>query len=95
MPKHQFEKGNPGGPGRPKTPQEIKDAMRMATPKAIEYLKKLMDDEAANPRDRLKAAELIMDRGYGKPAQEINISGDSKLELIFDPILKDELGKDD
>ena len=86
-----FGKGNPGGPGRPKTDPEIKAMFKAATPRAAEFLVKVIADTKARVGDRIKAAEVIIDHGLGKAAQEISITGDSKLVISFDPILKEEL----
>ena len=72
--KGQFKKGNPGG-GRPKIPEEIRDAARAASPKAIEILIKIMTNDDTNDGDRIKAAVAILNRAYGTPAQSVEISG--------------------
>lgn len=72
--KGQFKKGNPGG-GRPKLPEEIRDAARAASPKAIETLIKIMDNDDCNDGERIKAAVAILNRAYGTPAQSVEISG--------------------
>ncbi len=38
---------------------------------AIAVIKSIMDDPLAEPKDRLKAAEALLDRGHGKAAQAI------------------------
>lgn len=39
--------------------------------RAIEVLTEVMDDWSAEDRDRIRAAEAVLDRGYGKPNQAI------------------------
>jgi hypothetical protein len=90
-PKKPFEVGNPGGPGRPKTDPEIKAMFKAATPEAAEYLIGLIRNAKSRPADRIRACEIIFDRGYGKPAQEVQITGDRTFNIVFDPILKEEL----
>lgn len=34
--------------------------------------------ESADVKDRLKAVEMLMDRGWGKPAQAVEVSGEVK-----------------
>jgi HEAT repeat protein len=39
------------------------------TERAIDTLAQIMSDEFAEDRDRIRAAESILDRGHGKPLQ--------------------------
>ena len=59
---------NPGG--RPKLPAEIRDLAQLASPRAIEKVIELMGNE--DPRVALAAAQVILDRGYGKPVQSVD-----------------------
>lgn len=79
-----FVKGqvaNPGG--RPKIPEDIKQAFKDLTPKAIETLQKILDDDNAKYADKIKAAEIIMDRGYGKPTQALDVDVNKLPQVIF------------
>ena len=68
----KFKKGVSGNPnGRPKIPQEFKDIVKANTVKAINTLVNIMDDASAKEADRIKAAEIVIDRAYGKAAQPI------------------------
>ncbi len=60
--------------GRPKIPDNVKEALRAASPKAVEVLIQLLDDKKS--LIRLEAAKTILDRAYGKPAQSQDISFD-------------------
>jgi hypothetical protein len=64
--------GNAGG--RPKLPEELKIRLRNLTPLAIDAMENIMMNEDNKPSDRLKAAELIYDRAYGKPIQQVDAS---------------------
>jgi hypothetical protein len=63
---------NPGG--RPKLPEELKAAFRAAAPEALEVLEKVMRSTKAAPAARIKAAEVILNRGYGTPTQSVELT---------------------
>lgn len=69
----KFLPGNPGG-GRPKIPDDVKEATRAACPKAVAVLVALLDDKKS--LIRLEAAKTLLDRAYGKPTQMQDISLD-------------------
>ena len=66
------QSGNPGG--RPKIPEDVKEATRAACPKAVAVLVELLDDK--KPLVRLEAAKTLLDRGYGKAVQMQDVSLD-------------------
>lgn len=68
----RFLPGNPGG-GRPPIPAELRELAQAAAPRAIEIALELMET-ATNERVRLAAAEVLLDRGYGKPAQAVDVT---------------------
>jgi hypothetical protein len=67
------QKGNPGG--RPKLPEELKLAFRRAAPDALAVLERVMRSSKARPGDRIRAAEVILNRGYGTPTQSVELTG--------------------
>lgn len=69
----RFAVGNSGG-GRPKIPEDVKEATRAACPKAVAVLVELLDDK--KPLIRLEAAKTLLDRGYGKAVQMQDVSLD-------------------
>lgn len=73
----RFVKGNKSG-GRPRLPEELKADFRAAAPRALEVLLDILNDDEAAARDRIRAAEIILDRGYGKPAQAVELSTDAQ-----------------
>lgn len=72
----QFEKGRSGNPGgRPKIPEEVKDAARAHTMDAIRTLAEVCRGKKMSPAARVSAATALLDRGWGKPVQTSEISG--------------------
>ena len=58
------------GPGRPKIPQDIKEAARAFSPMALETLAHWAERKKSHPAS-IAAANALLDRAYGKPSQEI------------------------
>jgi len=77
---------NPGG--RPKIPEDIKEAARAASPKAIQVLVSIMENEEANQGERIKAAIAILNRAYGTPAQSVEITGKEDKPLAIKVIFE-------
>ena len=74
-----FKKGGPGGPGAPKKLPELDKLLadilgeeKDGITEAEVILKKI--SQMARSGD-LRAAEVLLDRGYGKPRQSIQHSG--------------------
>lgn len=79
-----FEKGKSGNPGgRKKVPEDIKQAFREQSPKALEVLTYIVNNPEAKDSDRIKAAECILDRAYGKPSQEVSLDMNSIPQVVF------------
>lgn len=64
------ESGNPSG--RPKVPTEVKEILKAAAPGAAKLLVEMVADEAQKPELRIKCAETVLDRVYGKAVQPID-----------------------
>lgn len=63
-----FQPGQSGNPaGRRREVSEVRELARKHTTAAIEALVKSLED----PKQRVAAANALLDRGYGKPVQEI------------------------
>lgn len=74
-PGRPFEAGQSGNPsGRPKVPTDIKEAFRVLSYRSVEVLAGLLS--SSKEAIRAKAAEVILDRAWGKPAQMQDISLD-------------------
>jgi hypothetical protein len=71
MPFVKGQSGNPGG--RVKMPEEVRELFRAKGPDALAVVSKhLLDND---PRVALQAAQIILDRAYGKVPQAV-IGGD-------------------
>lgn len=72
-----FTKGVTGNPsGRPRVTQEELDlrmAARLKAPEALQTILELMEN-SQNDKVRLSAAETILDRGYGKATQTVEMN---------------------
>ena len=69
----KFIKGQSGNPtGRPKQDNELKKLAKAKTHDAFNTLVKLMADEEASTR--LGAAKIILEYGWGRPTQAVELS---------------------
>jgi hypothetical protein len=67
-----FQKGVVTNPlGRPKEPEGFKELVRSYTLPALKVVYEILIDVKAKKADRLKAAEIIIERAYGKAIQPI------------------------
>lgn len=74
-----FQKGVSGNPsGRKKIPQEFRDIAEKYSVTALQRAIEIMTDPKEDTRNVLRAIEIILDRGIGKPIQALDI--DAKTE---------------
>ena len=78
----RFLPGNRSG-GRPKMPEDLKKAFKEACPDALRVLVKIVNDEDAKHGDRIRAAEVILDRGYGKPVQAVDLDAATIPQVVI------------
>lgn len=80
MPWKPGESGNPGGQIKAKA--EVRELARQHGPDAIAALVAIMHDSGAQPSARVSAAIHLLDRGFGKPKQEIAQSGSLSIAVV-------------
>ena len=70
----QFKKGQSGNPGgKPKAIASLIELTRKLTPKCIRVLEECLDSD--DERVRVAAANSLIDRAWGKPAQAVAVTG--------------------
>ena len=57
--------------GRAKVPEEVREVLKAATPRAAQVLVELMENPS--PKIRLAASQVILDRVYGKATQQVDV----------------------
>lgn len=83
MPWVKGQSGNPGG--RPGVPQGVRELAREKSVEAMRTLIRHLKDK--NPRVAILAANAILDRAYGKPAQAITgEDGEGAARLVIEVV---------
>jgi hypothetical protein len=69
----RFKKGASGNPGgRPVLPEDVKNRIKALTPKAIDALESALRSD--DDRTKMAAATALLDRAWGKPAQQTDLT---------------------
>ena len=70
--------GNPGG--RPREIGQVRELARLRTEEAIDVLSTIMNDKDAPPAARCRASEALLDRGWGRAGQPVDLAVDDSRE---------------
>lgn len=65
-----------------KTPTDIRSLARSHTQTALNVLAGIMSEPDAPHAARVAAANALLDRGYGKPSQALQVGGDEKNPIL-------------
>lgn len=85
-----FKPGQSGNPsGRPKLPEEFKELAKTNSVTALQKVIDILNNPESDNKDRLKAAEIIMDRAWGKANQPIDGQINGGLTIKIDGNVKD------
>lgn len=80
-PGRPFARGNPGGPGRPKVPDEFKAKCRKATNDLVFNAWK--EEVETRGEHWPKAAEMLAAYGHGKPTQPVSGEDGGPLQVVI------------
>ena len=90
-----WEKGQSGNPkGRPKKNHALIDYINQKTTggkKLIDELYKLAMREDARDRDRMRAIEILLERGFGKSIQPVQVDAEVNVVRSLDTFSDQEL----
>jgi hypothetical protein len=86
----KFQKGQSGNPGgRPKALRQVEESAREQTMDALKTLVTIHKNPKAPPAARVAAANALLDRGWGKARQALEMGGlegspmMQKLQIVF------------
>jgi hypothetical protein len=78
---NRFVKGQSGNPGgRPTSEKELRAAIQKKGMEYMRAMEALAEDVKVEATVRLRAYDLLLTRGYGKPPESIKISGGVTVE---------------
>lgn len=80
--------GNPGGRSPRLTPdgRSLTELCRANTVDAVNTLKELMLNAGVEPKDRITAAIALLDRGWGKPTEKVDM--EARVEQLGVPVIQ-------
>jgi len=72
-------------------PPALKEALQSHSAKAVEVLAGILADPTAKASDRIKAAEVIMDRSWGRPVQAVEDVTPARRPIVYQGMDVDEV----
>ena len=80
-----FVKGKSGNPGgKPKELRNVQLAARKISPRALLELKKILNSKDAGSQAKIAAAQVVLDRAWGKAPQAITGEGGGPVLLSWE-----------
>ena len=80
------QSGNPGG--RPKDDVRLRELAQERTEAALDTLTQIMNSAKAPPAARVSAACAILDRGWGRPCQQLSLPGEGGGLVTLEALVK-------
>ena len=72
--KTRFQPGQSGNPGgKPRSLYDIQAAARKKSPEAFKTIIKVMEDEKTAPSLKVKCAEIVLERAFGKAVNPLHM----------------------
>lgn len=78
------QSGNPGG--RPREDPRLRDACRAHTEEAVGVLVAALKDD--NVKNQITAATALLDRGYGRPPQSVDLGSDPERPFMVQELVR-------